>query len=235
MCSPPEAVLFALTDIFAASWFLFAWLIQSWLAESSPWARRSLNHAMTRAREDWIRQMSKRDLRMIDTSIMQGLQNGTAFFASTSLLALGGCFALLNASDKVLAIVADLPFEMASARGAYEVKTLCLGSIYAYAFFKFGWAYRLFNYASILVGAVPGRDHAGTPDMEAAILRATRLVQYAGTHFNRGLRAFFMSVGFLGWYFGPYALTVSATLVLIVLVRRQFFSKSRNALYGALS
>jgi len=190
---------------------------------------------MTRAREAWIRQMAKRDLRMIDTSIMQGLQNGTAFFASTSLLALGSCFALLNASDKVLAVVADLPFDIGSARGAYEVKTLCLGAIYAYAFFKFGWAYRLFNYASILVGAVPGRDHADTPEMEAAILRAARLVQYAGTHFNRGLRAFFMSVGYLGWFFGPQVLAVSSTLVLVVLVRRQFFSKSRNALYGAIS
>ncbi len=67
--------------------------------------------------------------------------------------------------------------------------------------------------------------------MDAAIGRATALTQQAGVHFNRGLRAFFMSIGFLGWFLGPQALIASALLVLAVLIRRQFFSTSRNALY----
>ena len=34
--------------------------------------------------------------------------------------------------------------------------------ILAYSFFKFGWSYRLFNYCSILIGAVPvNRDEIG--------------------------------------------------------------------------
>ncbi len=152
---------------------------------------------MMRQRAAWIRQMAERDLRMIDTSIMAGLQNGTAFFASTSLLAIGGCFALLNATERVITVLGDLPFGLPVLRGAFEMKVFLLGAIYAYAFFKFGWAYRLFNYASILVGAVPGRHHAGTPEMEAAIRRATAFTQQAGVHFNRGLRAFFMSIGYL--------------------------------------
>jgi uncharacterized membrane protein len=184
---------------------------------------------MNRQREAWIRQMATRDLRMIDTSIMAGLQNGTAFFASTSLLAIGGCFALLNASERVIEVFADLPLEVAVTRGLYEAKVLGLTAIYAYAFFKFGWAYRLFNYASILLGAVPSKEHAGTPDFEAAVVRAASLTQLAGRHFNRGLRAFFMSVGYLGWFLGPIPLVLSATLVLLVLIRRQFFSDSRAA------
>lgn len=226
----PVLSTFVTLDYVAALWFLGAWIFQSWLTEASPAAARSLNHAMNRQREAWIRQMAARDLRMIDTSIMAGLQNGTAFFASTSLLAIGGSFALLNAADQVIAVAQDLPIRIDVTRGVYEVKVFALGAIYAYAFFKFGWAYRLFNYASILIGAVPGRDRAGTAEMETAIRRAATLTQLAGLHFNRGLRAFFLSIGFLGWFLGPVALIATSTLVLTVLVRRQFFSHSRAAL-----
>ncbi len=220
---------FTYLDLIAIGWFLIAWFGQSWLAERSPWAKHSLNHAMNRQRHIWIRRMSERDLRMIDTSIMAGLQNGTAFFASTSLLAIGGGFALLNATDRVIEVFRDLPFGLSMLRVSYEAKVIGLVAMYAYAFFKFGWAYRLFNYASILVGAVPPREMAGTVEMEKAITRAATLTALAGRHFNRGLRAFFMSIGYLGWFMGPAALVITSTLVLMVLVRRQFFSDSRAA------
>jgi uncharacterized membrane protein len=38
---------------------------------------------------------------------------------------------------------------------AFELKVFGLIAIFAYAFFKFGWSYRLFNYSSILFGAIP--------------------------------------------------------------------------------
>lgn len=225
----PAAPLFTIADGLAVAWFLVAWVAQSWLAEHSPWAPRSLNHAMNRQRAAWIRRMAERDLRMIDTSIMMGLQNGTAFFASTSLLAIGGAFALLNSSDRVQQLFRHLPFGLGFDQVAYELKLIGLVAIYAYAFFKFGWAYRLFNYASILIGAVPGKAEVGTAEMERGVARATELTILAGRHFNRGLRAFFMSMGYLGWFLGPIALIASATLVLVVLLRRQFFSESRKA------
>ena len=41
-----------------------------------------------------------------------------------------------------------------------EVARAGLLGIFVYAFFKFGWAYRLFNYCVILVGALPpARNH----------------------------------------------------------------------------
>ncbi|TIX91799.1 MAG: DUF599 family protein, partial [Mesorhizobium sp.] len=94
-------------------------------------------------------------IRIVDTAIMTGLQQGTAFFASSSLIALGGCFALLGASDQVLTVLSDLPLSATSSREAFQMKVFGLVLILAFAFFKFGWAYRLFNYCSILIGAVP--------------------------------------------------------------------------------
>ncbi|HUG61219.1 MAG TPA: DUF599 family protein [Methylomirabilota bacterium] len=218
------------TDFFAVGWFVFLWVLQSYLTEASPWRRRTLTHAMNREREAWIRRMSERDLRMIDTAIMAGLQNGTAFFASTSLLAIGGGFALLNATDRVVEVFSDLPLLEPTSRAIYELKVMGLIVIYAYAFFKFGWAYRLFNYGSILIGSVPHRQDHGTPEMETAVRRAAAMTVIAGRHFNRGLRAFFMSVGYLGWFLGAWPLVAAASVGVVVLVRRQFHSDSRSVL-----
>lgn len=179
--------------------------------------------------------MAERELRMIDTSIMAGLQNGTAFFASTSLLAIGAGFALLNSTDRVLEVFADLPFVVPVTRQTTELKGVGLIVIYAYAFFKFGWAYRLFNYASILLGAVPLRDQSGTPEFDAAVERAGEMTVLAGRHFNRGLRAFFMSVGYLGWFLGPPVLVATSLLVFLVLLRRQFLSDSRAAVTSGVT
>ncbi len=53
--------------------------------------------------------MSSRELRVIDTSVLAGLQQGTAFFASTTVFAIGGSFALLNSSAQVIAVSSSLP------------------------------------------------------------------------------------------------------------------------------
>ena len=218
--------LFTIIDAVAVVWLLAIWLFFNVVVEGRSAGRTSLTVAMNRQRMAWIRNAAARDLRMIDTQIIAGLQNGTAFFASTSLLAIGGCFALLNAADRVVEVVADIPLPLAFDRATWEIKVMGLMLIYAYAFFKFGWSYRLFNYCSILIGALPPRTEVGTAEMELAIERAATINILAGRHFNRGLRAFFLSIGYLGWFLGGIALIVSSSLVLAVLVRRQFLSKA---------
>ncbi|GJD67087.1 hypothetical protein MPEAHAMD_7295 [Methylobacterium frigidaeris] len=37
----------------------------------------------------------------------------------------------------------------------WQLKDAVLAFVFVYAFFKFAWAYRLFNYAAILLGVVP--------------------------------------------------------------------------------
>ena len=85
---------------------------------------------------------------------MAALQNGTAFFASTSLIAIGGALTLLRSSDVILEVVAALPFGVKMTPVQWEAKTMGLAIIFVYAFFKFGWANRLYNYVAIMVGAV---------------------------------------------------------------------------------
>jgi len=61
-------------------------------------------------REIWVRNLLGREARMVDMQIMASLQNGTAFFASTSLIAIGGGLALLRATSDALAVLGTLPF-----------------------------------------------------------------------------------------------------------------------------
>lgn len=103
--------------------------------------------------------------------------------------------------------------------------------ILAYSFFKFGWSYRLFNYCSILIGAVPMVKHgaAHEAEMDVATDRAARMNVLAGKHFNSGLRGIFFSLGYLGWFVGPMVFALTTLLLFAVLLRRQFFSAARLA------
>jgi uncharacterized membrane protein len=216
---------------FAAIWFGYARLLQS----SSFFGRTSLTHAMRERRREWIYNSLRRDLKMIDTQIMAGLQNGTAFFASTSIFAIGSCFALLGATEKVDAVFADLPFVFHSGHAVFEMKVGGLAALFGYAFFKFGWSYRLFNYCTILFGSIPMmRD--SEHDVIAAERAAERVIRMniiAAGHFNEGLRAIFLSIGYLGWFINPYVFMLTTTIVIVVLTRRQFFSEPRLAILDA--
>jgi uncharacterized membrane protein len=226
-----DSVSLSVADIVALAFYVLVWTFFALAADGRLLRRISLTTAMNAQREAWMRTMARRELRMIDTSILNGLQQGTAFFASSSLIAIGGCFALLGATDRVLTILSDLPFVGEPSRGVFEVKVLGLMLLLSYSFFKFGWAYRLFNYCSILIGAVPvTRDEAALPaETEAAVQRAAKMNILAGKHFNAGLRGIFFSLGYLGWFAGPAVLALSTMLVVIVLIRRQFLSAARMA------
>lgn len=218
-----------LSDYLAVIWFVVAWFGFNILVEFKPLRQKTLSSAMETYRHAWMATMAERPVRIMDTSVMAGLQQGTAFFASTALIAIGGAFSLLNAADRIVQIAGDLAVPLAASRTEWEIKVLGLMLILAYAFFKFSWAYRLFNYGSIVMGAVP----ECTPDNRDTVLAIARqagnLNALAGKHFNRGQRAFFFAIGFLGWFAGPLALAVMTLAVLLVLIRRQFASAEKEA------
>ncbi|MBB4102476.1 DUF599 domain-containing protein [Allorhizobium borbori] len=220
-------------DFIALALFFFLWTTFSWVTSGKRFLQRtSLTRAMIEKRREWMTNALKRDLRMIDTQILAGLQNGTAFFASTSIFAIGGCFALLGATQQVEAVFKDLSFVTYAGRGAFELKVVGLTALFGYSFFKFGWSYRLFNYCTILFGGLPMTKDAEA-DMEAAQRRVERVVQMniiAAGHFNAGLRALFLSIGYLGWFIGPTMFMASTVFIIVILIRRQFFSRARLAI-----
>lgn len=213
---------FALIDWLALAFFVLSWTGYSWLVDYSRWRERTLTAVMNAQRVRWIETALRREMRMVDAQVVAGLQNGAAFFASTSLLAIGAGFALLTTSDEVLGIVTDLALGRNTTRAEWEMKALGLIGIYAYAFFKFGWSYRLFNYLSILIGALPPAEQRGATETQKAVAKAAQMSISAGRHFSRGQRAFFFSVGFLGWFGSAWLLLAITLAVLVALFRRQF-------------
>ncbi|SKA33490.1 DUF599 domain-containing protein [Consotaella salsifontis] len=221
--------IFGWMDLAAVLVFLCGWLLYSWINDSSPLRRHSLSFLMNEQRHRWMDVMASREFRMIDTSIMSGLQQGTAFFASSCIFVIGGCFALLGSAERVAAISADLPFHGLLDKTLVETKLLGLVAIFAFAFFKFGWAYRLFNYCTILIGAVPMTSaiEADPVPGRGAVERAAMMNRLAGLHFNAGLRAIFFGIAYLGWFVGPVFLVLTTMLTVVILAKRQYFSPAR--------
>jgi uncharacterized membrane protein len=215
---------FSSLDVIAFAFFVAAWLGYHFAVEMGPHAGKSLNMKMNLRRARWVREAMARDNRIVDTQVMNGLQNGTAFFASTSLIAIGGALTLLQSTDRVVALFADLPFGNETTRAAWEIKVIGLAVIFGYAFFKFAWSYRLFNYCVILIGALPPAKEHDEQDAKRAVHEMTEMNIAAGRHFNRGQRAFFFALAYMGWFLGPTVFLAFTAAVLTAMWRRQFAS-----------
>src|SRR5689334_10015692 len=150
--------LFTVLDIIALAGFVIAWTTYSIVIEWTPHGRLGLNSRMNSYREMWMRRMLTRENRMVDMQIMAALQNGTAFFASTSLIAIGGALTLLRSSDDMMSLLSTLPLGVSTSRLLWEAKTIGLAVVLVYAFFKFAWSYRLYNYVAIMLGATPSAE-----------------------------------------------------------------------------
>ena len=108
--------------------------------------------------------MLVRENRIGDMQIVNILAQSNAFFASTSLLIIGGCLAILGSRDQAMAILNEIPGVAGTPPLVWELKVLLLVVVFVFAFFKLTWSLRQFNYVAILIGAAPpprSRRHAG--------------------------------------------------------------------------
>ena len=217
-------------DAAALAFFAFAWIGYSFAVRRVSRGAPSLNRLMDVYRLRWMREMAKRENRIPDSSIVATLQNGAAFFGSTSLIAIGGAAAMMRSGDDVLNALNHVSAGLAPDRGVWEVKVVGLLLIFGYAFFKFAWAYRLFNFCAILVGATPSRSDPDVIERDAMAARAARMQMIAGSHFSRGQRAFFFALAYLGWFLGPLVFIAMTAFVLAVMWMRQFHSNARAAI-----
>ena len=224
--------LFTILDLLALAFFLCTWAAYGVVIDRTERRRRGLNAEMAQYRQLWMTEMLGREMRMVDAQITAALQNGTAFFASASLIAVGGALTLLRSTPELLNVMAALPFAIKFSAVQWEAKTIGLAVIFVYAFFKFAWCYRLYNYVAILVGAAPPVESKDSAAAKAHAARVAGLCDVAGTHFNRGQRALFFALGYLGWFISPWLLMATSVVVAAILWRRQFASDSRRALLG---
>ncbi|MBL0124957.1 MAG: DUF599 domain-containing protein [Betaproteobacteria bacterium] len=108
-------------------------------------------------RREWMGRTVQRENRIVDAAIVQNLFQGNNFLASTSILVLGGLAALLGASTQAIVVMASLPLAQASSERGFEIKIMLMIVIFIYAFFKFTWAMRQFNFLSLMIGTAPAK------------------------------------------------------------------------------
>lgn len=219
--------LFAPLDYVALGLMLASWLLIGWRIEHPGAKHPSTSHIMAGYRREWMRQMITRQPRIFDAQIVSNLRQGTAFFASTSMIAIGGTLALMGNVERLTGIAGDLILSDIPTF-VWETKLVVLVLFLTNAFLKFVWANRLFGYAAVLMAAVPNdvTDAACLPRAaQAAEINIT-----AARSFNRGLRAVYFALACTAWLAGAIPFMIGTALTVAVIWRREFASQSRTIL-----
>lgn len=217
---------FSLPDALAVGLLVVAWAGIGWLVEHPPARRPSVSVLMAEYRREWMRQFVTRQPRIFDANVIDSLRQGTAFFASAAMIAIGGGVALIGNTAPLEELASDLALPTGPA--AIDLKVMLVLAFLANALLKFVWAHRLFGYCAILMAAVP--NDALDPIAFHRADQAAAINITAAKSFNRGLRAIYFALGALGWLLGPGWLVLSTVLASGVLVRREFASASRSVI-----
>ncbi len=220
-------------DFAALAAFLLLWVGYTVAADRLTVGGHSLLSATARHRRTWMRNLCDREARVADSALLGNLMRSVSFFASASILILGGLVALLGAGERAYDVFRELPLVAVSGRGGFETKVVLLAGVFVYAFFQITWSLRQFNYCCVLLGAAP------TPDADAAAKdtfaeHAARLNALAAHSFNRGLRGYYFALAMMTWFLHAGVMVAATVVVVAVLYRREFRSRTLKALNAAI-
>lgn len=219
--------LFSPFDFAALTLIVAGWIWIGWRIENPRPDKPSVSYLMEDFRRDWMVQMVTRQPRMFDAQLISGLRQGTTFFASASMIAMGGGLALIGNTDQLAGVAEDLIQDHAPAF-VWEVKILTILLFLANAFLKHVWAHRLFGYCSVLMAAVP--NDANDPLALPRAAQAADLSITAARSFNRGMRCTYFALASAAWLAGAIPLILATLVTIAVLYRREFVSQSRSVL-----
>ncbi|MCK0068124.1 MULTISPECIES: DUF599 domain-containing protein [Kordiimonas] len=222
-----ESLNFSDMDMMALLFFLLLWALYTFLADHSKYKTRAISHLMDGQRLRWLTEAANREMRMIDTGVLKILVTGISFFASSTILVLGGLIAAMGYSEQLAVAFAHIPLAKPLTADGFVVRVGLLVGIFIYAFFKFAWAFRIANYCAIVIGGMS--DSRYDEDKAARMKRASvaaKLSSASGHHFNRGIRAYFFALAGLTWFVGPLVFMSATLAVVFVLTRREFTSRA---------
>lgn len=216
-------------DLIAFAWFLGAWTLFTLVQDHLLTGRVAVNQHLTLIRREWMERMLERDNRIMDSQLIGHTMNSCTFFASTTMLVLAGIVGSFGAIERVHEIVGGLSFTVRTSREFLELKMLVLMGIFVFAFFKFTWALRQYNYCCALLGSAPlppvreDERKAMGGNIAAALTLAVKA-------FNGGLRSYYFALATLAWFIHPGMFMAATGGVLLVLIRRQGFSRTERVI-----
>ena len=210
-------------DIAAMAWLGVCWSAYAWMCDRSPRGEQGLMKVVHPYRERWLRECVVRDNRMVDAALVGNLMRSVSFFASTSILILGGLLTALGYTERGMEITAELPLAKHTSAALWETKVLLLIAIFFYAFFKLSWSLRQYNVLSVMIGAAPAPG-AAQAEQEAFVRSGTGISSFAGDEFLRGMRAYYFGMAAVTWFIQPWLFIAVTTLVVAILYWREFRS-----------
>lgn len=228
-------MLFNPSDWIALGWFLLMWIGYDQFAERWSLSHPSLLRQMNHYRREWMLRLTHRDNRIADVALMANLSSSPTFFASTTMVVIGGLLAMLGRTSQAVDVVAKIPFSINASESAWEVKIVLLVCVFVFAFFRFTWALRQFNFCAIMIGAAPsaaGFNAEGDAARNSYADRVGKLIALAGESFNDGLRAYYFAIAALTWFVQPLAFMLATTVVVLILYHREFKSTVLHTLVG---
>ncbi len=214
-------------DLTAITLLATSWVLIGWIIERDNSKHPSVSVIMAGYRREWMVQFVTREPRVFDANVLANLRQGTTFFASTSMIGIGGGLALIGNTESLLGIAKDLSLEDAPAV-VWEMKILVVILFLANGFLKFVWSHRLFGYCAVMLASVP--NDATDPACLPRARQAAEINITAARSFNRGLRSVYFALGALAWLLGAIPLLVATAFTVLILWRREFASHSRSIL-----
>ena len=222
-------------DILALCWMLLLWLIHVRMASKRARQGRSLLGSLISFRRRWMESMLERDMRMTDAQILNLYDRNSVFFASNALLFSAGILTVIANHEVALAIVNKLPLTVEHNFGDLIFKLLVLLVIFVYAFFAFTWALRQYSFVAHIVAGAPQLepDQFQTESARQFIRHSADLIGRAAVHYNRGMHCFYFGLATMSWFVHPLVFMPCSSLVLLVLIRREFYSRAMRSLIAA--
>jgi uncharacterized membrane protein len=229
----------ALSVLPAVDWLAVVGLFAAWVGYAQFAKHRAATHssllaATNRVRRQWMRQTTARENRVVDGVVVQNMSTSPSFFASTTILIIGGLLALLGTSERAAELVHEIPFAARTTTLVFDLKLLLLTGIFVYAFFRFTWSMRQYSFGALLVASLPEPEQFIEQGLsrEAFADRAGHVVGMAAETFNDGLRSYYLAFAAIGWFFSPLAFALATAGVIYILYQREFRSEVLAALLG---
>ncbi len=214
-------------DLAALACLLLCWFGIGWRIEHPMGGARSVSNLMLAYREDWMREMVTRQPRIFDATILGTLRQGTTFFASSSMIAIGGGLALMANPQPLSDVAGDL-VNNSAPEILWEIKLLPVLLYLVSAFLAFVWSHRQFGYCAVIMASVP--NDPDDPMTYPRAEKAAELNSRAARSFNRGMRSVYYALGATAWLAGAMPLILGTLAVTMMIWRREFASHSRALL-----
>ncbi len=212
--------------------FFGGWAGYAWFARARAGTHMSILATTNRIRRQWMLQTTYREVRVVDGVVIQNLSTSPSFFASTTILIIGGLLATLGTTEKASELVREFPFAARTSVLVFDLKIVLMLAIYVYAFFRFTWSMRQYTFGALLVASAPEAEQFESQGLsrEAFANKAGRVVALAAETFNDGLRAYYFAFAAIGWFFSPLVFMVGTAGVIYILFQREFHSDMLDVL-----